>query len=101
MRIITANLNGIRAAARKGFFDWLKKQDADVVCIQETKAQIHQLEDTIFTPEAIIVITTMRSKKDIAVWRYTVDKNRMKSLPAWAMPSLILKGGILKPDLAD
>jgi len=39
MRIITANTNGIRAAARKGFFEWLATQDADVVCIQETKAQ--------------------------------------------------------------
>lgn len=51
MRIITANVNGIRAAARKGFFDWLLQQQADVVCIQETKAQIHQLEDAVFTPE--------------------------------------------------
>ncbi|MCK5665414.1 MAG: exodeoxyribonuclease III, partial [Thiotrichaceae bacterium] len=50
MRIITANTNGIRAASRKGFFDWLEKQDADVVCIQETKAQVHQLEDPIFHP---------------------------------------------------
>ena len=38
-RIITCNTNGIRAAARKGFFEWLEKQGADVVCIQETKAQ--------------------------------------------------------------
>ena len=45
MRIITLNVNGIRAAARKGFFSWLKKQKADVVCVQETKAQIHQLEN--------------------------------------------------------
>ena len=45
MRIITINTNGIRAAARKGFFKWLKKQNADVVCVQETKAQIHQLEN--------------------------------------------------------
>jgi exodeoxyribonuclease-3 len=51
MRIITVNVNGIRAAARKGFFDWLLKQDADVVCIQETKAQVHQLEDAVFTPQ--------------------------------------------------
>lgn len=52
MRIITVNVNGIRAAARKGFFDWLKKQKADVVCIQETKAQIHQLEeDPIYFPK--------------------------------------------------
>jgi exodeoxyribonuclease-3 len=50
LRIITLNANGIRAAARKGFFDWLAKQKADVVCIQETKAQIHQLTDPQFSP---------------------------------------------------
>jgi exodeoxyribonuclease-3 len=47
-RIITCNLNGIRAAARKGFFRWMREQDADVVCLQETKAQEHQ-----FPPEAL------------------------------------------------
>lgn len=50
-RIITANTNGIRAAARKGFFDWLAREQADVVCIQETKAQADQLEDPVFHPE--------------------------------------------------
>jgi len=50
MRIITFNANGIRAAARKGFFDWLRRQRADVVCIQETKAQVHQLDDPVFRP---------------------------------------------------
>jgi len=50
MRIITLNANGIRAAARKGFFDWLKRQRADVVCIQETKAQEWQLDDPAFRP---------------------------------------------------
>lgn len=50
MRIITLNANGIRAAARKGFFDWLAGQDADLVCIQETKAQVHQLSDPVFHP---------------------------------------------------
>ena len=39
MRIITANLNGIRSAASKGFFPWLSRQKADVVCLQELKAQ--------------------------------------------------------------
>lgn len=43
MRIVTLNANGIRSAARKGFFHWLRDQNADVVCIQETKAQEHQL----------------------------------------------------------
>jgi exodeoxyribonuclease-3 len=47
-RIITTNLNGIRAAARKGFFRWMHEQEPDIVCVQETKAQEHQLP-----PEAL------------------------------------------------
>ncbi len=50
MRIISANLNGIRSAARKGFFFWLRRQKADVVCLQELKAQLHNLEDPQFWP---------------------------------------------------
>ena len=51
MRIISLNANGIRAAARKGFYEWLAEQNADFVCIQETKAQIHQLPEDPFFPE--------------------------------------------------
>lgn len=45
MRIITANLNGIRSAAKKGFFDWMVEQKADVICVQEIKAQQADLEN--------------------------------------------------------
>lgn len=51
MRIITLNANGIRSAERKGFFVWMQKQNADVICIQETKAHRHQLDDALFCPE--------------------------------------------------
>ncbi len=51
MRIVTLNANGIRSAASKGLFDWLPGQAADVVCIQETKAQAEQLTDPVFWPE--------------------------------------------------
>jgi exodeoxyribonuclease III len=44
MRILTLNLNGIRSAASKGAFEWLRGQEADVVCLQETKAQVDQLD---------------------------------------------------------
>jgi exodeoxyribonuclease III len=40
MRIISINVNGIRAATRKGMFEWLALQNADVICLQETKAQM-------------------------------------------------------------
>ena len=38
MRIISYNVNGIRAAIRKGFIDWLKTDPADIICLQEVKA---------------------------------------------------------------
>ena len=46
MRVITFNCNGIRSAARKGFFDWFAAQDADFLCLQETKAQLEDIEKT-------------------------------------------------------
>lgn len=45
VRIVTLNLNGIRSATRKGWLDWIAKQNADVVCVQEVKAQADDLED--------------------------------------------------------
>jgi exodeoxyribonuclease III len=51
IRIITFNLNGIRSAGRKGFFDWMIKQEADIICVQEIKAQEADLEAAIFRPE--------------------------------------------------
>ena len=43
-RIISANLNGIRSANTKGFFDWAAQQSADIVCVQELKAQADVVE---------------------------------------------------------
>ncbi len=48
MKIVSFNANGIRSATKKGFFDWFYSIDADVLCIQETKAQEHQLQETLF-----------------------------------------------------
>jgi len=49
MRIISYNVNGIRAAIKKGFADWLKTDPADIICIQETKAQEDQVDKKILT----------------------------------------------------
>lgn len=51
MRVISANVNGIRAAARKGFFEWLAKSKADIICLQEVRAQVEQLTDPIYFPK--------------------------------------------------
>ena len=52
MQIISLNLNGVRAAAKKGFFEWLAAQSADVVCVQELKAQITDLSADMLAPDS-------------------------------------------------
>ena len=48
MRVISFNANGLRSAARKGFFRWFARQRADFLCVQELKAHEHQLADRAF-----------------------------------------------------
>lgn len=51
MKIISANLNGIRSAAKKGFFEWMAAQSADFVCVQELKAQLDDMQPEFLAPE--------------------------------------------------
>jgi exodeoxyribonuclease-3 len=50
IRILCWNINGIRAAARKGFLDWLGQESPDIICLQETRAQPEQLDQGILEP---------------------------------------------------
>ena len=87
-RVITCNLNGIRAAARKGFFAWMDTQDPDVVCLQETKAQEHQLP-----PEAL----------DLTRFNYAFVDAQKKGYSGVAMyakkPPVTIVRGLGMPDM--
>lgn len=48
MKVLSYNVNGIRAAIKKGFLDWLKAANPDVICLQEIKAQKEQLDLKVF-----------------------------------------------------
>ena len=50
MRIITVNLNGIRSAFSKGFFEWLQTQHADIICLQEIRIMHEQLTEKMINP---------------------------------------------------
>jgi exodeoxyribonuclease-3 len=50
MRIVSLNLNGIRSAVSKGFLEWLPSQNADVVCLQELKAQPGDMTAEMLNP---------------------------------------------------
>ena len=53
MRIVTCNVNGLRAAASKGFFDWLLARKPDAACVQEIKAQESDLPKSILAPRGL------------------------------------------------
>lgn len=75
MKVISINVNGIRAAARKGMFDWLQSVDADVICLQELKAQPDQIEGEPFHPEGYHTYFHSAEKKGYSgVGIYTKQK---------------------------
>jgi len=87
MRIISFNANGIRSAANKDFFAWLKKQKADVVCLQETKAQEDQLSDPAFRPDGHHCFyrdaTTKKGYSGVAIYSRR-EPDEVRSKLGWA-----------------
>ena len=63
MKVTAFNANGIRSAARKGFFEWMAHASPDVVCIQELKAQRDQLTDSVFKPKGFSCYFDFAQKK--------------------------------------
>lgn len=51
MRVVSVSVNGLKSAAEKGFFDWMREIDADVVCIQDIKGKVYDFDDAIYHPE--------------------------------------------------
>jgi len=75
MRLISWNVNGIRAADRKGFFEWLQKEKLDILCLQEIKAQPAQFPPHLKnTPGYNVFINSAERKGYSGVATYTKNK---------------------------
>jgi exodeoxyribonuclease-3 len=75
LRIITLNLNGIRSAAKKGFLEWLARSRADIVCVQELKAQASDLAQELLAPQGFNGFFHHAEKKGYSgVGLYTCQK---------------------------
>lgn len=66
MKIITYNVNGLRAAVNKGLPEWLAEENPDVLCLQETKLQPEQYPARLLMHLDIKHISIRHRKKDIA-----------------------------------
>ena len=81
MKIITLNLNGIRAASRKDFFPWLKEQNADYICLQELKAQETDLSPEMKSPYEYKAYFNFAIKKGYSgVGIYTKNEPRINPI---------------------
>lgn len=89
MKIISWNVNGVRAVQKKGFFDFLENENPDILCLQETKAQEDQLDEAILSPAGYQTIWSSAEKKGYSGVAVFTKKE----------PNKILKGlGIKKFD---
>ena len=99
MKIITLNLNGIRSASRKGFFDWLPRQKADFVCLQELKAHEVDLDDQMKSPKGYFGNFSYANKKGYSgVGIYSKEKPN-KVINKIGIPEIDDEGRYIEIDL--
>ena len=79
MKIISWNVNGIRAAAGKGYAEWFEEYQPDVFCVQETKAQVDQLDEKLANPEGYYSYWNSAEKKGYS-GTATFSKQQPKSV---------------------
>jgi exodeoxyribonuclease-3 len=102
LRVTTFNANGIRAAARRGFFTWLRETSPDVLCMQETKAQEHQLPpealDLELYPAAAFVDAAKKGYSGVAIYAKRVPDRIVRGL---GMPDMDAEGRFVRFDWGD
>lgn len=88
LKIISANVNGIRSAYKKGFYEYIAASGADIVCVQELKAQEADLSDDMKI-RTVCTATGIAPKSAVtAAWRCTANASPTMCKSAWALKNL-------------
>ena len=83
MKLYSWNVNGIRAAEKKGFLDWLQETKPDIVCLQETKAAVDQLSESLLSAHGYHTYFHSAEKRG-----YSGVATYCKSLPLYVQEGL-------------
>ena len=79
MRLFSWNVNGIRAVQKKGFLDWLQKEQPDILGLQETKAELGQLNEELLKPAGYdtwwVSASTRKGYSGVALYSKIPPKN--------------------------
>ncbi len=101
MRIVTLNANGIRSATAKGFLDWMKRQKADLVCIQEIKAQEADLPKAILAPAKLHAFFHPAEKKGYSGVAIYARKEPDREVLGLGIPDIDAQGRYLQLDYGN
>lgn len=102
IKLLSWNVNGIRAVERKGFLDWLRKESPDVLCVQETKAHPEQLNPGLLNPPGYHVswnaATTRKGYSGVA----TFSKQKpLSNRTGFHIPKFDGEGRVLETEFPD
>lgn len=95
LKIISWNVNGIRACAKKNFFEYLKSSEADILCIQESKAMEADLEEAIRQPSGYHAIWHSAERKGYSGVAMFLKQKPIKSFEGFGNPKFDCEGRVV------
>ena len=101
MKIISYNLNGIRSAMNKGLLDWLARENPDVFCIQESKAQPEQIDTLAFSELGYHAYLHSAEKKGYSGVGIFSKQEPDRVVVGMGLPRYDSEGRVLRADFGD
>ena len=101
MRILCWNVNGIRAAQKKGFLDFLKRENPDILCLQETKAMPDQLDAELTAVEGYAAHFVSAEKKGYSGVALYTRPEPSKIISGCGAPRFDCEGRVISADYGD
>jgi len=95
MKILSWNVNGVRAIQKKGFLDWLAKESPDILCLQETKAQPSQLNDALLNPTGYHVYWCSADRKGYSGVATFARQKPLSVKTGFGVPRFDIEGRVL------
>jgi exodeoxyribonuclease-3 len=101
MKIISYNVNGIRSALTKNFAEWLKAEDPDVLCLQETKAQPEQIDTLLFAELGYMTFSHSAEKKGYSGVAILCKQTPDNVVIGMNNPKFDSEGRVIRADFGD
>jgi exodeoxyribonuclease III len=101
MKIISWNVNGYRACAKKGFLDWLKKSKADIICLQEIRSEIDQVDEELKKPLGYHTVWNSAEKKGYSGTLCLSKTEPLKVTKGFGIPEFDREGRCIELEFDD